>query len=270
VALLDELDDLLGTPPVRAKPRRDPFVTAEGVREVSTYADRIAAARAVATERPEDYRDYAHVVVDESQDVSPMQWRMIGRRGQHASWTIVGDPAQAAWPNLAEAARAMDAALGSRRRHEYALHTNYRNAAEIFELAAAVIRRAEPDIALPVAVRTGGVPPEHVRVDADGLADAVRAATKHLLDALDGTVGVIAPMADRDRVALWLSTVDNPRLQVVGALEAKGMEYDGVLVVEPAGIRDEGRAGLRTLYVALSRATQRLVTVSTDESWLPA
>jgi DNA helicase IV len=271
VALLDELDDLLGAPPVRAKPRRDPFVTAEGVREVSTYADRMAAARAVATERPDDYRDYAHVVVDESQDVSPMQWRMIGRRGQHASWTIVGDPAQAAWANPAEAARAMDAALGTRRRREYGLHTNYRNAAEIFELAAAVIRRAEPDLVLPVAVRTGGVAPEHVRVGTgDGLPDAVRAATKVLLDAVDGTVGVIAPTADRDRVAQWLSTVDDSRLQVVGALDAKGMEYDGVLVVEPAGIRDESRSGLRTLYVALSRATQRLVTVGTDESWLPA
>src|SRR5262249_46287225 len=124
VALLDELDELLGTAPVRARPRRDPFHVADGVREGTTYADRMAAARAVATERPEDYRDYAHVVVDEAQDVSPMQWRMVGRRGRYASWTIVGDPAQAAWADTAEANRAMDAALGSRRRHEYTLNTN--------------------------------------------------------------------------------------------------------------------------------------------------
>ena len=97
----------------------------------------------------------------------------------------------------------------------------------------------------------------------------MRAAAAEVLAAVDGTVGVIAPMHLRDRVAGWLSGVDDPRLQVVGTLEAKGMEYDGVVVVEPAAIADEGRAGVRTLYVALSRATQRLVTVGTDDSWLP-
>jgi hypothetical protein len=270
VALLDELGELLGEAPSRARPRRDPFQVADGVREVTTYADRIAAARAVAVARPDDYRDYAHVVVDESQDVSPMQWRMIGRRGEHASWTIVGDPAQAAWADAAEARRAMDAALGSRRRHEYTLATNYRNAAEIFALAAAVIRRAEPGIELPIAVRQGGAPPTHRTVTAAELPAAVQAATASLLAAVEGTVGVIAPLADRDRVADWLAGITDERLQVVSGLEAKGMEYDGVLVVEPARIRYESRSGVRTLYVALSRATQRLATVGTDLTWLPA
>jgi DNA helicase IV len=269
VALLDELDESLGTAPVRARPRKDPFQVAEGVREVTTYADRMAAARAVATERPDDYRDYAHVVVDEAQDVSPMQWRMIGRRGRHASWTIVGDPAQAAWADPVEAGRAMDAALGSRRRHEYTLNTNYRNAAEIFELAAAVIRRAEPDLELPTAVRSSGVPPVNRVVATGGLAGATRTAVAEVLAEVPGTVGVISRMADRDEVAGWLGGPEfaDERLQVVGSLEAKGMEYDGVVVVEPAAIRDEGRSGVRTLYVALSRATQRLVTVGTDDSW---
>jgi hypothetical protein len=84
-----------------------------------------------------------------------------------------------------------------------------------------------------------------------------------------GTVGVITSMADRDEVAGWFAGLDSDRLQVVGSLEAKGMEYDGVVVVEPAAIRAEGRSGVRTLYVALSRATQRLVTVGTDDSWRP-
>ncbi len=270
VALLDELDDLLGTAAVRTRPRKDPYHVADGIREVTTYADRMAAARAVAAERPEDYRDYAHVIVDEAQDVSPMQWRMIGRRGPHASWTVVGDPAQAAWADAAEARRAMDAAVGSRRRHEYTLTTNYRNAAEIFELAAAVIRRAEPQLELPTAVRASGVPPRHVTVTPDELAAATRAATAEVLAEVAGTVGVIAAMDRRDEVAGWLAELAEERLQVVGSLEAKGMEYDGVVVVEPAGIRAEGRSGVRTLYVALSRATQRLVTVGTDESWRPA
>jgi DNA helicase IV len=269
VALLDELDDLLGAPPVRKRPRKDPFHVADGISEVTTYADRMAAARAVATERPEDYRDYAHVVVDEAQDVSPMQWRMVGRRGPHASWTIVGDPAQAAWGDAAEARRAMDAALGSRRRSEYTLTTNYRNAAEIFDLAAAVILRAEPHLELPTAVRSSGVPPRHRRVRATELPAATREAAIGLLEEVAGTVGVIASMAGRDEVAGWFADVDKERLQVVGSLEAKGMEYDAVIVVEPAAIRAEGRSGVRTLYVALSRATQRLVTIGADDSWLP-
>jgi DNA helicase IV len=269
VALLDELDELLGTPPVRNRPRKDPYHVADGVREVTTYADRMAASRAVATERPDDYRDFAHIIVDEAQDVSPMQWRMIGRRGPHASWTVVGDPAQAAWADTAEASRAMEAALGTRRRNEFTLTTNYRNAAEIFDLAAAVIRRAEPQLELPTAVRSSGVPPVNRLVAAADLPAATRTAAAEVLGEVAGTVGVIAAMASRDEVAGWLADLGEERLQVVGSLEAKGMEYDGVVVVEPAAIAAEGRSGVRTLYVALSRATQRLVTVGTDDSWRP-
>jgi AAA domain len=274
VALLDELGELLGQPPVRNRPARDPYHVADGVREVTTYADRMAASRAVAAERPADYRDYAHIVVDEAQDVSPMQWRMIGRRGPYASWTIVGDPAQAAWVDAAEAARARDMALGSfggtaRRRAEFVLTTNYRNSAEIFDLAARVIRRAEPKIDLPTAVRKAGVSPTNVTVAEAELPDAVRAAAASLLDEVAGTVGVITPTARRNEVAGWVEGLDADRLQAVGGLDAKGMEYDGVVVVEPAQLRDEGASGVRTLYVALSRATQRLTTVGTDDSWLP-
>jgi DNA helicase IV len=269
VALLDELHELLGDPPAKARPRRDPFHVVDGISEVTTYADRIAAARAVAVERPDDYRDYAHIVVDESQDVSPMQWRMIGRRGPHASWTIVGDPAQAAWGDAREATRAMAEAVGGRRRHEYVLATNYRNSAEIFELAAAVIRRAEPGIDLPVAVRRGGAPPQHRTAARDELPAATRELAQALLDEVEGTVGVIGLTARRDEIAAWVDGLSPDRLQAVGALDAKGMEYDGVLVGEPAQIRDESASGVRTLYVALSRATQRLATVGTDSSWRP-
>jgi hypothetical protein len=267
VALLDELDDLLGTPPAPPRRTADPFMV-QGVREVTTYADRMAAARSVAIERPADYREYAHVVVDESQDVTPMQWRMIGRRGAYASWTVVGDPAQAAWAgDPAETAKARDAALGTRRRSEHVLTTNYRNSAEIFAVAADVVRKAEPDIDLPVAVRRSGVAPRHVRASAAGLPGAVRGAAADLLREVEGTVGVVATQAARDEVAGWLAGLTDPRLQVVTSLEAKGMEYDGVLVVEPTAILDESPAGRRTLYVALSRATQRLTTVGTDERW---
>ncbi|MEU0150377.1 HelD family protein [Micromonospora fulviviridis] len=261
VALLDELDALLGKPVQRASAKRDPFQLAGGVRELSTFADRQRAARAAARERPEDYRDYAHVVVDESQDVSPMQWRMIGRRGRLASWTVVGDPAQTAWTgDPQELSRARDQALGRRRRYRYELTTNYRNSAEIFAVAAAEIRRVHPDLALPTAVRSTGVAPVERTVPAAELPAATDAAARALLAEVEGTVGVITPVPRRDEVAGWLGDLGG-RLQVVTSLQAKGMEYDGVVLVAPSEIRADPGSGVRTLYVALSRATQRLTTL---------
>ncbi|WP_433529362.1 HelD family protein [Micromonospora sp. CA-263727] len=262
VALLDELDTLLGKPVRPARPRRDPFQLAGGVRELSTFADRQRAARQAARERPEDYRDYAHVVVDESQDVSPMQWRMIGRRGRLASWTVVGDPAQTAWTgDPQELSRARDQALGRRRRHRFTLTTNYRNSAEIFAVAAAEIRRAYPDLALPTAVRSTGVDPIELVVPAAELETSVVTAASALIGEVEGTVGVITPVPRRGEVAAWLGGLGEDRLQVVTSLEAKGMEYDGVVLVAPSEIRAEPGSGVRTLYVALSRATQRLTTI---------
>ena len=267
VALLDELDELLGRPRKPAKRSKDPFHVRDGVREVSTYADRQAATRNVVP-KDDDYRDYAHVVVDESQDVSPMQWRMIGRRGQYASWTIVGDPAQTAWSgDLAELDRARDRALGSRRRNSYSLTTNYRNSSEIFAVAASVIRTIMPDLPLPSAVRSTGVEPVDIVVDAATLPAAVREAAEKQLADVDGTVGLITAVPRRDEVAGWVTGLPE-RLQVVTALEAKGMEYDAVVLVEPGDLTKDP-SGIRTLYVALSRATQRLTTIGTDAHWHP-
>jgi DNA helicase IV len=267
VALLDELDELMGRPKQPGRKTRNPFHVRDGVQEVSTYADRQAAARAVAP-RDEDYREYAHVVVDEAQDVSPMQWRMIGRRGSYASWTIVGDPAQTAWSgDPAELDRARDRALGSRRRNTYALTTNYRNSSEIFAVAASVIRTIMPDLPLPSAVRSTGVQPVDEVVSPASLPAAVREAAEKQLADVDGTVGVITPVARRDEIAPWVAGLPE-RLQVVTALEAKGMEYDAVVLVEPGEIAVD-QSGIRTLYVALSRATQRLTTVGTNPHWHP-
>jgi hypothetical protein len=258
VALLDELDHLLGRPPQPPRRRRNPYQVAPGVYEVTTIAERQAQA---ASEPPPGIPEYAHIVVDEAQDVSPMQWRALGRRGRFASWTVVGDPAQSAWSgDPAELARAREAALrgaGARRQrsHTYQLTTNYRNSVEIFELAASVIRPVMPDVPLPVAVRATGVDPEHRQVAPEELPAAVRVAVGELLAQVEGTIGVISV----DRLTGWLDPHD--RVQVVTALEAKGLEYDGVVLVEPNRLAAE--LGPRTLYVALSRATQRLVTIGT-------
>ncbi|GGN80226.1 DNA helicase [Actinoplanes lobatus] len=268
VALLDELDELMGRPRQPQRKSKNPFHVRDGIQEVSTFADRQAAARAQQVRREEDYREFAHVVVDESQDVTPMQWRMIGRRGQYASWTIVGDPAQTAWSgDLDELDRARERALGTRTRNSYALTTNYRNSSEIFEVAARVIRTIMPDLPLPSAVRSTGVEPADVSVTIGGLPEAVRELTEKQLAEVDGTIGVIMPVPRHDEVAGWVAGLPE-RVQVVTALEAKGMEYDAVVLVEPSQIATDP-AGVRTLYVALSRATQRLTTVGTSPGWLP-
>src|SRR2546430_4471708 len=114
------------------------------------------------------------------------------------------------------------------------------------------VRKAEPDMELPVAVRRTGIAPR--RVVAADLGPAVLAEARQLLGEVEGTVGVIATQATRNEVASWLADVADPRLQVVTSLEAKGMEYDAVLVVEPSAILDESPAGRRTPLVAPSPA----------------
>ncbi len=267
VALLDELDELLGRPRKTTKKNKNPFHVRDGIQEVSTYADRQAALRTPHAQREEDYREYAHVVVDEAQDVSPMQWRMIGRRGSYASWTIVGDPAQTAWSgDPQELARARDHALGTRQRNAFSLTTNYRNSSEIFAVAASVIRTIMPDLPLPSAVRSTGVDPVDLATEASSLPALVRELTEKQLSDVDGTIGVITPVPRRDEMAQWVAGLPE-RVQVVTALQAKGMEYDAVVLVEPSALTTDP-AGIRTLYVALSRATQRLTTVGTNPNWL--
>ncbi|GAA4208852.1 HelD family protein [Actinocatenispora rupis] len=260
VALADELRVLLGPPPKPPKPEPDEYQIAE----LSTYAERTMPARE-RPERPTDYDEYAHVVVDEAQDLSPMQWRMVGRRGRYAGWTIVGDPAQSAWPDPDEATAARDEALRGRRTRSFELTTNYRNSAEIFALAAQVVRAAEPDLPLPTAVRHTDTPPAVHAVAAADLPDTCRTALAELLAAVPGTVGVVAPDDLLDAVRGWLPA--DERVDLLGPLSAKGMEYDGVLVVEPGRIQATAAGGARTLYVVLTRATQRLTVVGTDPAW---
>jgi DNA helicase IV len=249
VALLDELRTLIGPPPKRRSRRID---------ESSEQG----------RQRPENYEDYSHIVVDESQDLSPMQWRMVARRGQYASWTLVGDPVQSTWPDPAEAAHARDTALGKRTtRRRFSLRTNYRNSAEIFELAARVVRDVASDDELPRAVRDTGIKPSIEVVSADSMPEAVRDAARELLDQVDGTVGVIGSMTSIDKVTSWVADVDTERLRVVDAIEAKGLEYDAVVLVEPTEMVSESLTGPRALYVALTRATQRLTVLTTDPAW---
>ncbi|MEU4898148.1 UvrD-helicase domain-containing protein [Streptomyces sp. NPDC044780] len=262
VALLDELNTLLGAPARPAAPREaDPLDQLTGLEELTTYADRAGPRRIRADRAEQERTDYAHVIVDEAQDLTPMQWRMIGRRGRHATWTVVGDPAQSSWSDPDEAAQARDEALGTRPRRRFTLTVNYRNPAEIAELATKVLALAMPGTPAPEAVRSTGVAPRFAP-GADGdLGAAARREALRLLDEVDGTVGVVVAMNRREQARQWLTGLSD-RVVALGSLEAKGLEYDATVVVSPAEIADESPAGLRVLYVALTRATQRLTVVA--------
>ncbi|SHI21127.1 HelD family protein [Streptomyces sp. 3214.6] len=261
IAMLDELQSILGAP-VRPRKRRelDPLDQLTGLEELMPVREESQRERAerLAQERVE----YAHVIVDEAQDLTPMQWRMVGRRGRHATWTVVGDPAQSSWSDPDEAAEARDEALGTRPRRRFQLTVNYRNPAEIAELAAKVLALAMPGAESPSAVRSTGVVPRFTAVT-DTLASTVRAEAERLLDRVDGTVGVVVAMNRREEARRWLAGLGE-RVVALGSLEAKGLEYDATVVVSPAEIADESPAGLRVLYVALTRATQQLTVVSGD------
>ena len=266
-ALYDELHELVGAPPVEVEPEDDGWDELSELdelarsAEVTTHFDRTARNRRnLAEER--DYRTFAHVVVDEAQDVTPMQWRMLARRARGATWTVVGDWVQSAWPDVQEVRDALAAVLGSNRLRTVELTTNYRTSTEVAALAARLLERIDPGLQPPAAVRSTGVDP--LLVEGDVLAE-VPGALERLLAQVGGTVGVVAPhgMVEQVRDVLPAS----PRLSVVDPWQVKGLEYDGCLVADPHRLVAEARhpvAGLRSLYVALTRATQRLVVVSDE------
>ena len=269
VPLLDELRYLLGDIAVPSEPDDDPLaeLADESFRELTTLGERNARTPRTATRTEDD--GYAHVLVDEAQDVSPMQWRMLGRRGRAASWTVVGDPAQSSWPDPEESSRARDDALGEKARYDFHLSTNYRNSKEIYQHAAAYAARSGLDADLPDAVRSTGVEPAALEVD--DLEAGVRDAVVQLSGSVEGTVGVVVPTSRRSEVQGWLGSSPalyaevggpNARVSVLTGIESKGLEFDGIVVVQPAEIEAESVTGPATMYVVLTRATQRLATVA--------
>ncbi len=219
---------------------------------------------------------YAHVLVDEAQDLTPMQWRMVGRRGRAATWTIVGDAAQSSWPDPVESAAARAAAIEGKDLHAFHLSTNYRNSSEIYDYAAAYAARVGLDADLPTAVRSTGVSPREVSAG-DDVAGTVRAELTAILGEVAGTVAVVAPIARRAEVAGWLTsweefadaaphaatpeTAGDDRIVVLTGIDTKGLEFDGIVVVDPDAIEAESPTGRATLYVVLTRATQLLTLI---------
>lgn len=269
MALLDELLDMLGTVPPETSD--DPiYVDFGNVSELVTTADLLQRER-VTDPDDDPQATYAHILVDEAQDITPMQWRMLRRRGPQASWTLVGDPAQSSYPDAVESERALTDLVGRAPLRRFKLSTNYRSPAEVFDLAAHVVTRVFPDADLPQAVRTTGLQPKLLETDEAGLATTIVTQVRELAGHVSGTVGVVVPPSRLDAVTR-LAMSDpalialEERLLVVTALQAKGLEYDGVLVVAPDETVAEAPGAERVLYVALTRATQRMTILDVGTS----
>lgn len=264
-ALLDELAAILGPIPEQ---HEDPllFLTNTGeYAEVVTTADRLATRREFDP-HADQHETYAHILVDEAQDLSPMQWRMVRRRGPQASWTIVGDPAQSSWPDLEEVETSLTDLIGSAPSRRFRLSTNYRSPAEVFDLAAKVVRQDYPQADLPNAVRSTGVQPELLTTAVEGLPQTVTDTVSTLLNQVEGTIGVIVPPSRLgELMAASLFPNDTERVSILTPLTAKGLEYDAVVVIDPDRVVAESPGGTRVLYVCLTRPTQRLVTIDVGE-----
>ncbi len=185
---------------------------------------------------------YRHVVVDEAQELSEMDWRVLMRRCPGRSFTVVGDLAQRRSAAGASSWAAMLERYVADRWVYRSLTVNYRTPAEIMAVAAAVLAEFAPGVQPPESVRANGVRPWARRVTAAELPDAIGEFVRDEAGR-EGTSVVIGPPGVPGTVP---------------ASETKGLEFDAVLVVEPERILADGPRGAAELYVALTRATQRL------------
>jgi DNA helicase IV len=223
-------------------------------------------------------RSYGHVIVDEAQDLTPMQFRMIARRVPSGSVTVLGDLAQATGPftyadwgeiraNLPTTARA----------HHDELTLGYRAPGRVLDFASRLLPAAAPSVMPTSSIRSGRSDPVLRRVDradlvASALAEARGLADQHAVVALIvpealGALVATAAHGDPGIGVLERDAISRP-VTVVPAPAAKGLEFDAVVVVEPAAIAADDARGLRLLYVALTRPIQHLSIVHAED--LPA
>jgi DNA helicase IV len=218
-------------------------------------------------------RTYGHIVVDEAQDLSPMQLRMLGRRCPSGAMTILGDVAQGigvwAIDHWEDAFAHLPTPNGSRLEE---LHLGYRSPAQVLDLAARLLPEAAPHVRPTESVRSGRTEPSIVHTE--NLIDAAIGEARRLSEAGHGTVAVIAPTVLVDELTKGLAGSGLPfgelgsPVSLHAAPGVKGLEFDAVVVVEPASIIDDAPRGLRLLYVALTRPTRHLTIV--HQAALPA
>jgi len=223
----------------------------------------------------DEIRTFGHIVVDEVQDLTPMQLRMVTRRSLSGSMTVVGDIAQATGPLAPNDWKdVLEHLPGRKTPRIVGLSVGYRIPAQIMELADKVMHAATPGLRAPRSVRDGDEVPVITAVDsAEALNEAVIARARVLLQQTDGgRTAIICPddMVDQMSSTLTAASVPHGRAQAAGLDEnlsivpaslAKGLELDDVIVVEPSAIVADDAQGLRLLYVTLTRSTRSLTVV---------
>lgn len=286
MALIDECDALCG-PVSAARPRKNKNsynsdvesasrvigeLGLSGYMTASELAQRYGTHEGVSDSPKDEIRVFGHVLVDEAQDLTAMQWRMIARRCPSMSMTVVGDFAQASLPGACKDWDDVEEILqgvGPTSPQTVLLSVNYRTPAEVMELAHDVMREVSPELAQTEAVREVGVAPVVISVlnPLESVKDMVGAAM-----ARGGTVSVIAHEEHHDDIVSALSdfgassdpgqSIDAP-VAVMRAADAKGLEFDHVIVVDPHEIVGDVRrpAGWKSLFVTFTRATQTLAVI---------
>lgn len=239
------------------------LVDAERLADRHEEADHRSAAERAAADRT---WAFGHIIVDEAQELSAMAWRLLMRRCPTRSMTLVGDPAQTAEPGGCGSWASILTPYVDDRWEHTRLGVNYRTPTEIMAIAAQVARSADPDFEPPRSIRATGVRPWAVHTD--DLPGAVAAAVARETRT-EGRLAVIAPRARHDALSAALPAASAGRapdltsaVVLLDPRQAKGLEFDTVIVAEPAEF------GTSDLYVALTRATQRLGVVHTGT--LPA
>jgi DNA helicase IV len=294
VPLLDELAELLGEDDTDARAKearreREERAYAEGVLDIleqdeeiideellrvsdvldaELFAERqqrrseLTAAQRAAQDRT---WTFGHVIVDEAQELTAMDWRVLMRRAPSRSMTLVGDVAQTGAPGGAKSWDAVLSPYVADRWRLEELTVNYRTPAEIMDVAARVLAEVNPELEAPVSVRETGVAPWRERLAPTELAGRIRSLVGGELEAVDGgTVAVLVPAKRFSDLRKALGP-DDERLSLLTVDKAKGLEFDSVVLVSPDEIVAESPRGLNDLYVALTRSTQRLGVVQTGE-----
>ncbi|MBO4205752.1 HelD family protein [Micromonospora echinofusca] len=243
------------------------LLDADRLGERQETGERLTTAQRAAADRN---WAFGHIIVDEAQELSPMAWRVLMRRCPSRSMTIVGDVAQTgALSGTASWDEVLEPYVAQRWRLEE-LTVSYRTPAEIMAVAAGVLAAIDPALRPPRSVRETGVPPWDRRVAPAALAGELVAAAVAEADTVgDGRLGVIVPAGRVTELGTAISAElpeaavgEHPELEsrvvVLTVPQAKGLEFDSVIVVDPDRIVAESPRGHSDLYVALTRATQRL------------
>ncbi|MFB9684160.1 HelD family protein [Amycolatopsis plumensis] len=292
VPLLDELAELIGVDDTEARVERkrrerEDRAYAEGVLDILEQDEEIideellrvsdvldaelfaerqqARSELTAAQRAAQDRTwtFGHVIVDEAQELSAMDWRLLMRRTPNRSMTLVGDVAQT---GAAGGARSWGEVLSPYVEDRWRLEqltVNYRTPAEIMAVAARVLAEVSPSLSAPSSVRETGVPPWSVR-PADLAAELPDLVARELSEVDGGTVAVLVPAGRFDAVSALLRPFDE-RLSVLTVERSKGLEFDSVVLVAPDEVVAGSPRGLNDLYVALTRATRRLGVVATGD-----